>query len=759
MQKRHYRSVFASIFGTYLAVCMIVLSVAGIGYVNDYNILKRHVLELSGQQAEQVMTQLEGEFERVNAMLEVLSTDILLKEAMEKSDAELSRDASDIRKLIATLNSITQMDSRLHVLVYFLNSDSVLDASRRRYNTQMMELFYKENELSPEEFYGIMDFAGSSDSYVLKDGRVWLMKSVYDSGYKKRAVLIGEINMDRFIDVKFGGNIFALAAGDVVIYASGDDWERVSSYVKSGPEEKWVPDADEPYMKRDGCYFVRHEMDFMGWQCYVGIAENSLSEGLRMFWYILALELVGAGLLVLLLSLYSARRMYKPIGQMLQLLGAEKDVKLRDTYGMLAGKLEKLLGDNRRMLKKTKNSQIFLDNYQVGRILNGEITSESAAEGMELLTGIPRQGCWVMALMRVSDKTGGVQTDGAYDSGGELNLQYFVLQNIVRELILDRFDAGGIYWREEHYCLFVGQKEEADYGELQEKLEYMADFYENMLHMPLYIECGQPRMGFGGVEEQYKELLGELKYHIFWHGESVHSQLWMQPPVGQNWSAASFGEYMEASRKLYNFLQAEEYAKAYEMLNYIFQETFSKDPKYLKYNIYRMYGVATMLTMAIEEQANEDYQAFFERLSFEERLGGVDSVEEFMSISKELFDQIIQYKADNGKETPVWLDQVVLFLQENYRDQNLSVSDVADRFWISVPHLSRTFKKYMEYSVLEYIQLLRVEEAKKLLAEGKNVTEASVEVGYLDAKALTRAFKKYEGITPGKYREMMLQKK
>ena len=33
--------------------------------------------------------------------------------------------------------------------------------------------------------------------------------------------------------------------------------------------------------------------------------------------------------------------------------------------------------------------------------------------------------------------------------------------------------------------------------------------------------------------------------------------------------------------------------------------------------------------------------------------------------------------------------------------------------------------------------------------------ETAESVGYLDAKALTRAFKRYEGITPGQYKEVV----
>ena len=41
----------------------------------------------------------------------------------------------------------------------------------------------------------------------------------------------------------------------------------------------------------------------------------------------------------------------------------------------------------------------------------------------------------------------------------------------------------------------------------------------------------------------------------------------------------------------------------------------------------------------------------------------------------------------------------------------------------------------------------------EVLEAGASVSDAAVGSGYLDAKALTRAFKKYEGITTGSYRD------
>ena len=60
----------------------------------------------------------------------------------------------------------------------------------------------------------------------------------------------------------------------------------------------------------------------------------------------------------------------------------------------------------------------------------------------------------------------------------------------------------------------------------------------------------------------------------------------------------------------------------------------------------------------------------------------------------------------------------------------------------------------MGCGVLEYIHRVRLKHAKEQLKEGNSVKQVASAVGYTDTQALTRAFKRYEGVTPSQYREI-----
>ena len=54
---------------------------------------------------------------------------------------------------------------------------------------------------------------------------------------------------------------------------------------------------------------------------------------------------------------------------------------------------------------------------------------------------------------------------------------------------------------------------------------------------------------------------------------------------------------------------------------------------------------------------------------------------------------------------------------------------------------------------LEYIHRLRLELAKKYLAEGESIAQIAEKVGYYSTRPLIRCFKQYESMTPSEYRE------
>lgn len=92
------------------------------------------------------------------------------------------------------------------------------------------------------------------------------------------------------------------------------------------------------------------------------------------------------------------------------------------------------------------------------------------------------------------------------------------------------------------------------------------------------------------------------------------------------------------------------------------------------------------------------------------------------------------------------------FIEKNYQDK-ISVDQLADKFAIGRRSFERRFKKATNNTVVEYMQRIKIEAAKRSFESSrKNINEVMFDVGYTDTKAFRIIFKKITGLTPIEYR-------
>lgn len=92
------------------------------------------------------------------------------------------------------------------------------------------------------------------------------------------------------------------------------------------------------------------------------------------------------------------------------------------------------------------------------------------------------------------------------------------------------------------------------------------------------------------------------------------------------------------------------------------------------------------------------------------------------------------------------------FIEQNF-DGKITVEDLSEQVGVGRRSFERRFKKATRNTVVEYLQRVKIEAAKKLLEAGrKNVNEVMYEVGYSDNKAFRDVFRKYTAMSPIDYR-------
>ncbi|MGB4843260.1 MAG: helix-turn-helix domain-containing protein [Ferruginibacter sp.] len=92
------------------------------------------------------------------------------------------------------------------------------------------------------------------------------------------------------------------------------------------------------------------------------------------------------------------------------------------------------------------------------------------------------------------------------------------------------------------------------------------------------------------------------------------------------------------------------------------------------------------------------------------------------------------------------------FIEGHFADK-ISVDLLANKYAIGRRSFERRFKKATNNTIVEYIQRVKIEAAKRSFESSrKNINEVMFDVGYTDTKAFRTVFKKVTGLTPIEYR-------
>ncbi|OPA80848.1 hypothetical protein BVG16_00400 [Paenibacillus selenitireducens] len=98
------------------------------------------------------------------------------------------------------------------------------------------------------------------------------------------------------------------------------------------------------------------------------------------------------------------------------------------------------------------------------------------------------------------------------------------------------------------------------------------------------------------------------------------------------------------------------------------------------------------------------------------------------------------------------VNRVIQYMLEHYKE-NIKVADLARLVAINVDYLSTVFRKKTGLTPVNYLQTIRIEQAKRLLLHSKlNVEEIAFQTGFADDAYFIKVFKRMVGQTPSSFR-------
>lgn len=103
-----------------------------------------------------------------------------------------------------------------------------------------------------------------------------------------------------------------------------------------------------------------------------------------------------------------------------------------------------------------------------------------------------------------------------------------------------------------------------------------------------------------------------------------------------------------------------------------------------------------------------------------------------------------------------YVHQIMAYIRSHYFE-DFSLADLAEALELSESYLSKIFKQNTTFTINEYNNNYRLEQAAKLLADPRHrISEVARYVGIENQRYFSHLFKRKMGVTPSQYREAVL---
>lgn len=479
------------------------------------------------------------------------------------------------------------------------------------------------------------------------------------------------------------------------------------------------------------------------------------------------LSLLGGGLL----TVFFVRRNYNPVNQLMQALSGKADI------GSGAGENEfqliqqafdntQIKMDSLQMQMERQNQM--LRNHFLVRLLKGRldgtipVTESLAAFQMRITTQD-----FAVILLYVESVEEFYSRYGEMDTARKRILLHFIITNVFEE-IAGQHNDGYVVEIDEGLAVLINFRETSgaeQSSELQriarDAQQFLAEQYS--IHLTLSISLVHSQIE--NIPQAYQEAMDAMEYKLVMGSKEILSY----ESLRQEPSEMGYYYPLQIEQRLINFLKLGEFNKAKETLDEIFQNNFELSVVSIDLARCLILNLASTMIKAVSETGSLNESFLVRNPKRIKQLMACETIheirEEMTFFVKEVCDhngplRQRQLQANRQKAMDDRIELVIEFILANYQDPNLNISLIGQHFDMKPTYLSKLYKDHTGEGLLEFINRTRIDHAKHLINESvKNVGEIAGCVGYNDVTVFIRTFKKYEGITPGKYKEMASERR
>lgn len=439
---------------------------------------------------------------------------------------------------------------------------------------------------------------------------------------------------------------------------------------------------------------------------------------------------------------YFARRNYNPVRELVNVFSGKREHRpALDEFSFIRENALAALKERDDMNSRQHKQLRVIQAYYLSRMLKGQTEEGGSVQEVAKLYHLNwKSDSFAVLLFFIQPRE---------ENGLSSDLSNFIVSNIIMDNIgglhsLSFTDMDGMltaiinihperigFWKED----------------MEEALAKTVEFIEQRYRLQVVMAGSGCQLGLAGMHQAYLQALDAQEYRLLLE-ENV--SIWYEDiePIDEEYSFSINNELA-----FMNVVKTGDLAKATEMMDEILESLFSSQSS-IELLKYTMIDLASSIMKSApagtrQEQQGEKWRPLKYLLACTTRAGFRT---ELMLILEMACSRINEKKS--LLSSPGIGEQVSAYIEQNYMDLNLSVSMIGAEFGINAQYVSRLFKEQMGQGLYDFINQTRISKAKILLGQGISIEETSLKSGFSSSNAFIRVFKKYEGLTPGKFKNI-----
>lgn len=264
---------------------------------------------------------------------------------------------------------------------------------------------------------------------------------------------------------------------------------------------------------------------------------------------------------------------------------------------------------------------------------------------------------------------------------------------------------------------------------------------------------GCPFNNISHIANEYSQIIAAAKYRLYYGYESnifqeettkyeIMENIYPVKTEKQFLEAVISGD-IEEIRKLYD-----------EIIKAIINNPFDIFHSYIMRLAFEF--VFVLKQILNEKVIQCEVETLYEYSSFVDNIENARTISKINTIFYSAFDDILRYRniiKDNRYQRIS--DKVIKHINTYYSDQNLCIANIANEFGYSAAYLGQIFSSETSKSIIDYINEVRIKEAKNLLNSTNYTIEmVSSKVGFTNVQYFHKVFKNKCGLTPNEFRHL-----